>query len=74
MIEKVWVDCPICGAKGSMAFKSSIYDKVARKGHQPVEVGPLEGYFCKVCDDGFYTRESLDRREQQIAEIVHTSN
>ena len=70
MREKEWVDCPVCGSDGTMAFKENIVKMIKPKGYDAVEVGPLSGYFCKKCGDGFYTRESMRKIDQQIAEGI----
>ena len=70
MREKEWVDCPVCGSEGTMELKNNIVKMITPKGYEAVKVGPLSGYFCKKCGEGFYTRESIKKREQQLADGI----
>lgn len=69
MKEKKWVDCPCCGAKDSMKFKK-FYDTVQPKNYPKIEIGPLEGYFCALCDDGFLTFASEKLFDSQTKEAM----
>lgn len=68
MKEKKWTDCPSCGSKGTMKSKKGIYETYNLKGYAPIKVGPLEGQFCSVCGDGFYSIKSERILNSQIAE------
>lgn len=65
-----WVDCPCCGTKGSMEYRHGIECEAKVKGYLPIKVGPLDGHFCNHCNDGFYTKESAQLRESQIAKGI----
>lgn len=58
MRNKQWTDCPICGSKGSMELKTGLVERRKPKDYPPFEVKDLEGHFCRVCGDGFWTRAS----------------
>ena len=71
MNDKVWVNCPCCGAAGSMEYRENVFDKMKVKDYpDPIEVGPLCGYFCKICGDGFYTKDSVKKLELQVLEGI----
>jgi hypothetical protein len=58
MREKKWVDCPSCGAKNSMEYRTGLVERREPKGYPPFEVGDLEGYLCSLCKEGFWSRAS----------------
>ena len=68
MREKQWVNCPSCGAQGSMKLKKRVYDTFKSKDYDPIKVGPLGGYFCRKCNDGIYTLASRRVIQPQLAE------
>jgi YgiT-type zinc finger domain-containing protein len=68
MKEKIWKDCPVCGAKGTMKRKSKIFNKVTPLDYQQITVGPLSGQFCSACNEGFLDRKSIALYESQIAD------
>lgn len=55
MREKKWIDCPVCGAKGSMQAKKGLRERFNPAGYTPVEVEGLAGQFCGVCGEGFWS-------------------
>lgn len=59
--DKEWVDCPLCGRKGSMVFHKNISRTYKSKNIKKFEVTGLEGYFCINCKDGFFTRRSMNK-------------
>jgi hypothetical protein len=68
MKEKNWINCPSCGSRGTMKPKQGIYETYNIKGYAPIKVGPLDGQFCLVCGDGFYSIKSGRTVNSQIAE------
>ena len=68
MKEKKWIDCPVCGAQGTMKFKTLAKESITPLGYKSIKIGPLSGQFCSKCGDGFYDKASLRLRESQIAE------
>lgn len=68
MREKKWVDCPVCGAKGAMKHKVKIMESIKPMGYEPIMIGPLDGQFCTVCGEGFYSRAAMRIRTKQLAE------
>ena len=69
MKEKNWVDCPICGSKGSMVFKSNLSENYQIKNYGSVKIIGLAGQFCKVCKDGFYNIKSQNHINAIVAEF-----
>ena len=68
MREKNWIDCPVCGAKGTMRIQSNRSRRLAPRGYSPVQIKGLEGQFCKVCRDGFWSRASERAISRQLGE------
>ena len=68
MREKKWIDCPVCGSKGTMKHKAKIMEPVKPLGYEAVTIGPLDGQFCTACGEGFYSRSALKHRAKQLAE------
>ena len=66
MREKKWKDCPACGAKDSMHHKSGITEKINLAGYSPLEINGLEGQFCTVCGEGFWSVKS----EKKISHLL----
>ncbi len=58
MKDKKWVDCPSCGAINSMHFKKKLFETFQHKNGPKIKIGPLSGYFCKLCKDGIFTIKS----------------
>ncbi|MEM7184782.1 MAG: hypothetical protein AAF518_28060 [Spirochaetota bacterium] len=61
--DKEWIDCPVCGAKDSMVWKTNVTETFKSKalGIEPYQVTGLEGHFCSECGDGFFTRKSENK-------------
>jgi YgiT-type zinc finger domain-containing protein len=55
MKEKKWIDCPSCGSKGSMKTKKNLCETYSIKGYAPITIDHLDGQFCTVCGEGFYS-------------------
>jgi len=58
MRERKWVDCPNCGAKGSMEFRTGLTEWREPKDYPPLEIPDLEAHICNICGEGFWTRAS----------------
>ncbi|EIE01472.1 type II toxin-antitoxin system MqsA family antitoxin [Leptospira licerasiae] len=70
MKEKVWKDCPSCGALDSMQYRKNL--KFAAKVHksgETVYVKDLDGYFCSACSDVIYTRQSQAKINEEVARV-----
>lgn len=66
-LSKSLRSCPICGREDSLEFRSNIHRELKIRGYDKlVKVGPLEGTFCSECDEGFYTKESVALRSEQL--------
>jgi len=68
MKEKVWYDCPACGSKGTMSKKKNLAERFLPSGYPPVDVDGLDGKFCEVCGEGFWSLKSERRIAAQLAE------
>jgi YgiT-type zinc finger domain-containing protein len=55
---KKWKDCPSCGAKNSMKNKTNISETYTSSGYKPITIHSLDGYFCSVCSEGFFSLKS----------------
>jgi len=66
MKEKKWIDCPSCGSKGTMKIKKNLFETYSIKGYAPISINHLDGQFCEVCGEGFYSVKS----ERHIASTV----
>lgn len=53
-----WVDCPSCGSKNSMKLKKNITETYNFSGYTPITINALDGYFCSICSEGFYSLKS----------------
>ena len=69
MKEKNWVDCPLCGSKNSMVFKSNLSETYNVKDYGSIKITGLSGQFCKVCKDGFYNIKSRNQINALVAEF-----
>ncbi|EKO51669.1 hypothetical protein LEP1GSC132_0304 [Leptospira kirschneri str. 200803703] len=69
MKDKKWIDCPSCGAEESMVFKSDVTENYSIKDYGSIKITRLDGYFCKVCKDGIFTRRSQNHINSVIAEF-----
>jgi excisionase family DNA binding protein len=58
MREKNWIDCPVCGAKRTMKKQTSIAHRFHPRGYTPIDIEGLDGQFCEVCADGFWSLKS----------------
>lgn len=65
-IDHEWVDCPSCGAKGSMERRTDVAYSVTPHGCRRIEIEGLEGYFCRLCEDGVWTRASIRKIGQAV--------
>lgn len=68
MKDKVWKNCPICGRKNVMKLKRNFRDEYVVKGYPKIMIGPLTGYFCPFCNDGFLTRRSEKLIDSKLGE------
>ncbi|MBX7256751.1 MAG: hypothetical protein K1Y02_10345 [Candidatus Hydrogenedentes bacterium] len=68
MRDKDWKDCPICGSEGTMRYKKGIHERCKPKNYTPFEVKGLDGHFCTVCKDGFWTLASEQKLSKAISE------
>ena len=68
MREKEWIDCPVCGSKKSMRSRKNLHERVTPGGYPPLDIGGLDGQFCAVCGEGFWSIKSERRISRQIAE------
>ncbi len=68
MKEKIWKDCPACGSGGSMGKKRNLAERFLPSGYPPVDVDGLDGQFCEVCGEGFWSLKSERRIAARLAE------
>lgn len=68
MKEKKWIDCPACGAKGTMKYMKDISETYRHKNYKPITIDHLDGQFCTKCDDGFFSIKSMRRIDSILAE------
>jgi len=68
MREKKWVDCPACGAKQSMRVRKDIGERFHPSGYPPLDIDELDGQFCDVCGEGFWSLRSERRITRLLAE------
>ena len=64
--DKKWIDCPVCGASGSMVLKKNRTFESNIKDLGTLKVTKLFGYFCKECNDGIYHISSENKIEEAI--------
>ncbi|MBE7411447.1 MAG: helix-turn-helix domain-containing protein [Leptospiraceae bacterium] len=74
MKEKKWIDCPSCGAKGSMVFKSNLSENYYIKDYGNLKIIRLEGHFCKTCKNGIYNFKSQNMINSMVAEFKAKKN
>ncbi len=68
MKEKVWKNCPSCGAHDSMNYRSNLRERIEGKGYKPFSVHGLDGYICSKCHDGILTIKAENRLRVEIME------
>lgn len=68
MREKKWTDCPACGAKKSMHVTKGQTERFHPNGYPPLDITGLDGQFCEVCGDGFWSLRSERRIARLLAE------
>ncbi len=66
MQESIGEDCPLCGTKKSMKTAKRLSTRRIPRGYPPLDIDGLEGQFCDVCGDGFWTPKS----EQTISRLL----
>ena len=66
MRARKWVDCPACGAKGSMQARKNQEERFNPCGYPPLDIAGLDGQFCNTCGDGFWSLQS----ERRIARLL----
>jgi YgiT-type zinc finger domain-containing protein len=69
MKDKKWIDCPSCGEKNSMIFKSDHTETYSVKSYGNIKIPNLEGFFCKSCKDGIFTKKSQNIINAAVAEL-----
>lgn len=68
MREKKWVDCPICGGKGTMKVQRGLSERFELAGYpKPEKLSGLDGQFCSKCGDGFWSKASERKIAQHLA-------
>ncbi len=68
MREKKWIDCPVCGSKGTMRYSKGLEERFNPPGYEPIEVSDLDGSFCQECGDGFWSLKSKAAIARQLAD------
>ena len=68
MREKKWTDCPACGAKKSVRAKKNLNERIHPAGHPPLDITGLDGQFCEICGEGFWSLKSERRIARLLAE------
>ena len=68
MREKQWIDCPVCGAKGSMHKKTDQSERFNPPGYAPLSIDGLKGQFSENCGEGFWSLPSERRIIRLLAE------
>ncbi|WP_010572138.1 hypothetical protein [Leptospira kmetyi] len=69
MKDRNWINCPSCGIEVSTVFSSDLAENYSVKGYDSIKVLGLDGYFCRVCKDGIFTRESQNHINSVIAKF-----
>ncbi|HRZ18574.1 MAG TPA: hypothetical protein P5136_00785 [Methanofastidiosum sp.] len=62
-------DCPICGAKDSMKHRTGLREEFISNEFPSFVVENLDGDFCEICDEGFYSQESLEKIGFKFREV-----
>ncbi len=70
MREKKWIDCPVCGTKGSMRYSKGLMERFNPPGYEPIEVSGLDGSFCQECGDGFWSLKSKAAIAKELADSM----
>lgn len=68
MKEKKWIDCPSCGSKGTMKYRKNISEKYHHNNYKPITIDHLDGQFCTVCNEGFFSIKAMKRINSILAE------
>ena len=69
MKDKKWIDCPSCGSKNCMVFKTNLAENYQVKDYGSFRINGLAGYFCKICKEGFYNIKSQNHINSAMAEL-----
>lgn len=68
MKQKKWIDCPSCGARGSMKYRKNLSETYRNPDYELITVNYLDGYFCDVCNEGIFTIKSNRKIVASIAD------
>ena len=66
--DRIYKDCPVCGAIGSMLHKTDLTFEGKSKAIGEIKLKKLSGYLCQECKEGFYDIASKNKISQAIAD------
>lgn len=69
MREKIWKDCPACGARNSMKLKNNVSKTFKGQSGRSAKVDGLALYVCSKCGDSIATNSSDRKINSAIAEL-----
>ena len=66
--DRIYKDCPVCGAIGSMQHKNDLTFEGKSKLVGEIKLKNLHGFLCKECKEGFFDIASKNKISQAIAD------
>lgn len=69
MKDKKWVNCPSCGAKGSMSLKNNINEIYHIKNYGVLKISNLSGYECNQCKERIFLIKSSNKINSAIIDL-----
>lgn len=63
MKQKKWKNCPLCGFKNSMKYRTNIFVNVKVKGYPAIKKTKIKGYHCGKCKETILTISEMRRIE-----------
>ena len=64
------MDCSLCGAKESVEYKKNLTEAFDNKKDPAITLSFLDGYFCKECNEGFWSEWSERRINKAIKKAL----
>lgn len=66
--DRIYKDCPVCGAIGSMQHKNDLTFEGKSKLVGEIKLKNLHGFLCKECKEGFFDIASKNKISLAIAD------
>lgn len=68
MKQKKWKNCPLCGFKNSMRYRTNVSVDVKVRGYPSIKKNKIKGYHCKKCKETILTIAEVNRIDRLIGQ------